>query len=156
MDTVMTAHVVYPAVDAAPATLSSRWIDGVLRKELGFSGVVLTDDLEMGAITKGAGIADAAVAAIRAGVDGLLVCSRRDEVSAVVARLRVEADADPTFGRRCEEALDRLRALGASRPSRPVDVERLGEHIGVPEHRALAAGLGRSGDAVDPTRAHLA
>ena len=155
VDSVMTAHVVYPAVDGDAATLSVRWIDGVLRKELGFSGVVFTDDLEMGAITKGAGIEDAAVQAIRAGVDGLLVCSRRDEVGAVIARLQAEAMADLAFARRCDEALGRLRALAAAKPSAPVPLERLHEHIGVEEHRRLAARLGASGDALDPTRAHL-
>lgn len=156
VDSVMTAHVVYPAVDDRPATLSPTWIERVLRKELGFSGVVFTDDLEMGAITKGGGIADAAVAAVRAGVDGLLVCSRRDEIGAVVARLRAEADADPAFARRCEESLARLDALAARRPPRPVSADLLDAHIGVPEHLALAARLGRNDDAADPTRAHLA
>ncbi len=155
VDSVMTAHVVYPAVDEAPATLSARWIDGVLRKELGHRGVVFSDDLEMGAITAGAGIAQAAVDSIRAGVDGLLVCSRRDAVADVVARLRAEADADPAFAARCAESLERLRALAAARPPRPVDVDHLAQHIGLEEHRRLAGRLGRSDDAPDPTRAHL-
>jgi beta-N-acetylhexosaminidase len=154
-DSIMTAHVVYPAIDDEPATLSSRWIDGVLRKELGFSGVVFTDDLEMGAITKGGGIADAAVRAIRAGVDGLLVCSRRDEVGAVVERLRIEADADAAFADRCAEALQRLRSLAKAHPPRPVSADRLAAHIGVPEHVELAARLGAVARAADPTRAHL-
>jgi beta-N-acetylhexosaminidase len=155
VDSVMTAHVHYPAVDDAPATMSKRWIDGVLRTELGFSGVVFSDDLEMGAITAGAGIADAAVAAVRAGVDGLLVCSRRDAVADVVARLRAEADADPAFAARCAASLERLRALAGARPPRPVPLERLAAHVGVPAHQRLAASLGPAAAAADPTRAHL-
>ncbi len=153
VDSIMTAHVVYPAIDDEPATLSERWIGGVLRKELGFEGVVFTDDLEMGAITKGSGIADAAVRAVRAGVDGLLVCSRRDEVGAVVERLRAEADSDPAFAARCEDALNRLRRLADSHPPRPAT--DLAAHIGVAEHQALARRIGSQSAAVDPTRAHL-
>jgi len=148
---VMTAHVVYPAVDAEnPATLSPAWIDGILRRELGFDGPVLTDDLEMGAIVDQVGIGEAAVRAIRAGVDGLLVCHRLDRMQEVVAALRAEADADPEFAARCGESLERLRSLAEAHPPQPVPLADLDAHIGV--HEDLAARLSTTVHAAaDPT-----
>lgn len=148
---VMTAHVVYPAVDAEnPATLSPAWIDGILRRELGFDGPVLTDDLEMGAIVDQGGIGEAAVRAVRAGVDGLLVCHRLDRMEEVVAALRAEADADPSFAARCAESLERLRTLAETHPHRPVPLAELSDHIGV--HTALADRLASPRHAAaDPT-----
>ena len=70
---LMTAHVVYPAWDERfPATLSRRIITGLLRERLGFSGLVLSDDLLMKAVAK-EGVVNAALAALEAGCDGLLV-----------------------------------------------------------------------------------
>ena len=76
---IMTAHVVFEAVDPGiPATMSRKVIEGVLRSEIGFDGVVFSDDLEMGAIVNRMGIGEAAIRAIDAGVDCLLVCHRID------------------------------------------------------------------------------
>jgi beta-N-acetylhexosaminidase len=72
---IMTAHVHYPEVDSnEPATFSRTWLHEVLREDVGFGGLVLTDDLEMGAVTGSGRVADAAVRAIQAGADGLLIC----------------------------------------------------------------------------------
>ena len=67
---VMTAHVLFPALDAEPATLSARWI-GLLRSELGFDAVVMTDALEMQGAGGPAGIGESAVRALAAGADAL-------------------------------------------------------------------------------------
>ena len=73
-DAVMMAHVVYPQVAAEPAGYSSRWIEGVLRGELGFRGVVFSDDIGMvGAETAG-GIKGRIDAHLDAGCDAVLVC----------------------------------------------------------------------------------
>ncbi len=118
---VMTAHVIYPAIDPHnPATLSSAWIDGVLRGRLGWQGPVLSDDLEMGAIVDHGGIGDAVVRAVRAGVDGLLICARRDRIEDAVRALRAEAEQDPAFAERCRQSLERLQTLATRWPSRPV------------------------------------
>jgi beta-N-acetylhexosaminidase len=82
---VMTAHIVYPDIDDVPATRSRRLLDGVLRRELGFDGVVITDALSMGAIGDGAGTAAGAIRALAAGAD--LLCVPRGE-----AGLRRSAD----------------------------------------------------------------
>ncbi len=118
---VMTAHVIYPAIDPDnPATLSAAWIDGVLRGRLGWDGPVLTDDLEMGAIVDHGGIGDAVVRAVRAGVDGLLICARRDRIEDAVRALQEEGARDPAFAARCRRSRERLEELATSWPCRPV------------------------------------
>jgi beta-N-acetylhexosaminidase len=68
---VMTAHLTVPALDAAPATLSERVVTGLLRDELGFGGLVVSDALDMRAIAGRLGLEEAAVSALAAGVDAL-------------------------------------------------------------------------------------
>src|SRR5204862_7262832 len=78
VDAVMTAHVYNGHVDPwVPATLSRPTIDGVLRKELGWRGVVVSDDMRMGAIERHYGTGDAAVRSLRAGVDLVLIADDR-------------------------------------------------------------------------------
>jgi len=74
---IMSSHVCYPKLDPAPsqpATFSARLMQGLLREELGFDGVVLTDDLEMGAVRGLCSMGEAAIRAAKAGHDLLLVC----------------------------------------------------------------------------------
>ena len=78
VDAVMTAHVYNRHLDAwVPATLSRPTIDGVLRSQLGWRGVVVSDDMRMGAIEQHYGAGDAAVRALRAGVDLILIADDR-------------------------------------------------------------------------------
>jgi len=109
---IMTAHVVYPALDPdSPATTSAMAISGELRGRLGFSGAVITDDLEMGAVSQGLGAPEAAVRALRAGADGLLVCRSREVREAVVEAVAREAGREAAFEARLREAVSRLAAL---------------------------------------------
>lgn len=74
VDTVMSAHVHLPALDAErPATLSPPILTGILRQEMGFKGLIVTDALVMGAIANTYGTAEAAVKAVEAGADILLM-----------------------------------------------------------------------------------
>lgn len=73
-DAVMMAHVVYPQVDPAPAGCSARWINQVLREELGFRGVVVSDDIGMAASFQAGGVAARVHAHLDAGCDLVLVC----------------------------------------------------------------------------------
>jgi len=78
---VMSSHAIYPAVDPdRSATLSHRVITGLLRERLGFEGLVITDDLEMGAIDRAWGTAEGAVMAFEAGADILLICKDQGKV----------------------------------------------------------------------------
>ena len=76
IDAIMTAHVAFPAIEPTPnlpATLSKAVLSGLLRHELGFNGVIITDCLEMNAISQGVGVAAGAVATVQAGADMVLV-----------------------------------------------------------------------------------
>ncbi len=68
---IMTAHILFPALDDQPATLSKRILTGLLREELGFDGLIVTDSMSMNAISEGWGIGEAAILAKAAGVDVL-------------------------------------------------------------------------------------
>jgi beta-N-acetylhexosaminidase len=73
-EAVMMAHVVYPAVDDQPAGYSHRWIQGILREELGFRGVVISDDISMAAAGVAGGIEARVHAHLAAGCDLVLAC----------------------------------------------------------------------------------
>jgi beta-N-acetylhexosaminidase len=88
---VMMAHVLFPAVDSVPASLSSRWIRDVLRGDLRFQGVVFSDDLSMGGAAAAYGdIVTRARQALSAGCDMLPVCNNRAGVVTLLDRLNVE------------------------------------------------------------------
>lgn len=111
---LMTAHVRYPALDRQRcATLSAAAVTALLRGRLGFDGVVVSDDLSMGAIRNAP---QAAVAALRAGVDGLLICDGLDAAVEVADHLVATARADRRFAARLAEAAARIAAL--PRPAR--------------------------------------
>ena len=77
VDSIMTAHLAVPALDdpGLPATLSPKILTGILRDELGFGGLVVTDALDMGGIAHGFAVGDASVRALEAGADVLLMPS---------------------------------------------------------------------------------
>src|SRR5437868_3621122 len=89
---IMTAHILIPALDEArPATLSRAVITGLLREELGYDGLILSDDLEMKAVASQYPVPDAAVMAIAAGCDGVLICSGDHEAQAAALEALVYA-----------------------------------------------------------------
>jgi beta-N-acetylhexosaminidase len=89
----MAAHVLFPAVDSAPASLSARWIRDVLRGELRFQGVVFSDDLSMGGAAAAHGdILTRAGQALSAGCDMLPVCNNRTSVLELLAGLDIEPE----------------------------------------------------------------
>jgi len=78
---IMTSHALYPALDSEqPATLSSAILTTLLREKMGFDGLIMTDDLEMGAIAEGWGVAEGALASFEAGADILLICEDQKNV----------------------------------------------------------------------------
>jgi beta-N-acetylhexosaminidase len=87
---IMTAHVFFPAVEPEPllpATLSEKVLTGLLREKLGFEGIVITDDLYMGAISKAFGVGEAAIRAIIAGADIALMCHHPEQQEQAIGEI---------------------------------------------------------------------
>jgi beta-N-acetylhexosaminidase len=135
VDSIMTAHIAVPALAPPdlPATLSPAILTGLLRKELGFNGLVVTDALEMGGIAKGYSAGEASVRALEAGADTLLMPADPDQaISAVMAavasgrltRQRIETSVLKILAAKEKVGLDRKRF---------VDVEAIGDVIDSPE-----------------------
>lgn len=118
VDSMMSAHVVYPALDEKMATLSSTICTDLLRRDLGFEGVLFSDDLEMKAIALPAG--EAAVLAVTAGCDSVLVCSRADLAAEVYEALVREAEKSAAFRARLGEAAGRMKKMRARHASAAV------------------------------------
>jgi len=135
--TVMTAHVTYRCLDDLPATLSARLLRGLLREELGFTGVVVSDALEMAAIRSRTGIERGALEALRAGVDLLCI------------------DAEPWVQRRAREACAAAAAdepgLAAQLSASASRIEALAQRFPAQEHRSagLAPERSESGEGGD-------
>jgi beta-N-acetylhexosaminidase len=91
-EAIMMAHVVYPAVDDQPAGYSHRWIQDILRKELGFKGAVISDDISMAAAGVAGGVAARVHAHLQAGCDLVLACFP-DVVEEAIAAMPTPSDA---------------------------------------------------------------
>ena len=141
MSFVLISHASYPAVthDDNPASLSKKLITDVLRKRLGYGGLVVSDDLEMGAVLKTLPIEEAAIAHIRAGGDLCLICRTEDLIVRAHEAVVVEAEKDRRFAVQLDKAAKhvtqlkkRLLASIAWRfPSAPTPkkLDRLNRHL---------------------------
>ncbi|MDH4152866.1 MAG: beta-N-acetylhexosaminidase [Nitrospira sp.] len=138
--TMMTAHVQYQALDEQrPATLSPTIISKLLRQELFYDGVVLTDDLEMHAIIDHYGIGDAAVLAIQAGCDMPLICKDRNRVTTAIQAVTKAVVSSDISSQRLAQSLARIRRLKDRYllPYRPVTISDARLAVGCRSHRAL-------------------
>jgi beta-N-acetylhexosaminidase len=145
---IMTAHVLVPSLDEErPATLSPRIVQGMLREELAFDGVILSDDLEMKAIARSYAVPDAAVQAIAAGCDGVLICSGDVETQAAALEALVHAvEQDRIPYTRLEDAQQRLRRAKERFLAAPVasgPPARVRHVLGCDAHQRLAAEMSR-------------
>ena len=112
IEALMTAHVRYSALDPQlPATLSKPIITGLLRHQMGYAGVIFSDDLEMKAIRDHFTAEEAAARAVLAGVDVLLFCHELSKAAAVCEFLCSEAEEEPTLRARIEESYQRILKL---------------------------------------------
>lgn len=143
---VMSAHVTFPAIDPAPglpATLSHPALTGLLRQELGFDGLIFTDAMEMGAITSRYGVGEAAVMAVLAGADVVLVGWPKDWNIAREAATALE-EAARTGRIPLERIEDSVRRILAAKKrlglfdTHQVETASLASRVGREEGRALA------------------
>ena len=146
---IMTAHILIPALDAErPATMSPDIVDGILKKRLGYTGLVLSDDLEMKAISGRYGHSDATVQAIAAGCDAVLMCAPKPEEQwAALEAIVYAVETGRISVKRIEDALSRGRRvkerfLGGPRPA-ALSGPALRAVLGRDEHQAVAADMAR-------------
>ena len=110
---VMVSHAAFPAVtkDRTPASLSKKWITDILRKKIGYRGLICSDDLEMGGVLAAAPIEQAIIGHLRAGGDFGLICHREDFILRAHEALVREAERDGRFARRLRESARRVLAF---------------------------------------------
>lgn len=137
---MMTAHVVYAALDdRQAATFSSTVLENLLRQDLGFEGVIFTDDLEMNAVSNHMSMGEAGVRALRAGADILLICHRQDrQTEAIESVVRAVENGELSMAR-IDQSLARLhrlreRSLASPSPGGATSPEAL---VGMAKHRQV-------------------
>ena len=143
---MMTAHVLVPSLDETrPATLSPKVVQAILRDELGYQGVILSDDLEMKAVSAKYDVPDAAVEAIAAGCDAVLVCSGDVDLQGRTLEALVRAiESGRIPAKRVDDAAVRLRRakerfLIGDRPGASARIKSLRAVLGREEHQLVAA-----------------
>ena len=137
---MMTAHVLYPSLDdQRPATLSPYILTELLRHELQFQGLVITDDLEMRAIVDHHGIGEAAVLAFLAGADMLLICKSRDRVVAAMETFYRAAKHGEISEARLDASLRRIAQVRQRflLPYAPADAPGAKKLVGCKAHKTL-------------------
>ncbi len=110
---VMVSHAAFPAVTKAstPTSLSKKWITDILRKKIGYRGLICSDDLEMGGVLAAAPIEQAIIGHIRAGGDLGLICHQEDFILRAHEALVREAERDGGFARRVQESAGHVLAF---------------------------------------------
>jgi beta-N-acetylhexosaminidase len=115
---VMVGHIAYPEVtgDQTPASLSRKWITDVLRKRIGYKGLITTDDLEMGGVLAALPIEQTAVESLRAGSDIYLVCHKGERVRACYEAVLREAEKSSRFRQRVLDSAAHVRRVKQRAP----------------------------------------
>lgn len=132
---VMVAHAAYPHVtgDNTPASLSRKWLTEILRKKIGFTQLILSDDLDMGGVLGSSTIEHAATETIRAGADIFLVCHKEDQIRRAYEAVLREAERDKAFRRLVANASARVlrfkRAAKAMKKMAPRPTEKTVERL---------------------------
>jgi beta-N-acetylhexosaminidase len=146
--TIMMAHVLYPELDPEyPASISKPIVDGILRRELKYDGVVLTDDLEMKAVADRWTPDRSAVLAMQAGCDIVPVCLTHDaQVTAIEGAIRAVEAGEVPF-KAMDDSLRRIRSLKERYllPYRDPDPREARRRAGSPEFTALAQEIAERG-----------
>ena len=111
---IMTSHAIYPALDPhRPATLSPLVLTELLRERMGFQGLTISDDLEMGAIAREWSVADGALQAFQAGADILLICKDQSHVHESLDLMRRALVEEKISTERLAQSIERIRKTKA-------------------------------------------
>lgn len=132
-DMIMTAHVLYPSIDRnRPATLSDTLIQELLRQRMGYDGVVITDDLDMGAVAHHHPPEESTLMALKAGVDIPLFCNDPQKAFAARSRIARAVQDGEITEKRLRESLQRIHTLKARYASsmKPCDVAAVRARFG--------------------------
>jgi beta-N-acetylhexosaminidase len=107
---VMVSHAAYPRItkQSAPASISPTWITSVLRKKMGYRGLIVSDDLEMGGVLSAVPIEQAAVEHIRAGGDLALICHKEEGILRSYDAMVGEVECNRRFAVRAADSLRRI------------------------------------------------
>ena len=138
--TMMTAHVLVPSIDAdRPASFSRRLVTDTLKHDLGFDGVVISDDLGMKAVSATTPLPEATVEALRAGCDAVLMClSTADEQAEALEAVIHAVEQGELSVARLDDAMRRQREVKARFPALSGQDEAALARIGCDEHQAVA------------------
>jgi beta-N-acetylhexosaminidase len=130
---IMTSHAIYPALDPQhPATLSPLVLTGLLREILGFEGLIITDDLEMGAIANHRPVAEGAAEAFEAGADILLICKEQENVLKSIHLIRSKVLQGKIPFKRLSQSVKRIDNVRSSLHARleKISFARIKEYFG--------------------------
>lgn len=145
-DMVMSTHITFPALEPTPglpATLSENVLTGLLRNQLDYDGVIITDDMEMGAIADNFGTSEAAVRAIKAGADLVLVCHSLDRQTESIEAVKLAVEQGEIDEKRIDASARRILSLKAKKSSSLltdpyVDVKKADQLAAQPEAAKVA------------------
>ncbi len=150
---VLVNHANYPHVtaDRLPASLSKKWITDVLRRKIGYRGLIVSDDMEMGGVLQAARIDEAAVGFIRAGGDLCLICHKREGIEQTFDAIVRECEQDRRFRERVADSARRVAAFkrksllrrGPAASPSPERVSRLSTQLWEFSERVRLSGLSR-------------
>jgi beta-N-acetylhexosaminidase len=115
---VMVSHATYSASVPEPASVSAYWIREILIRKMGYKGLIVSDDMEMGGILKYTGIAEAAVEALAAGTHVIEICRNPALVFAAYEAVLREAETSPAFARRLRNAAANVTTVASTGPKR--------------------------------------
>ena len=141
LQAIMTAHVIYTSLDPQfPATLSRKIVSKLLREAMGFRGLVITDDLQMKAVSDHYPLTEAAIKAISAGADLLLICRQPELLAMILEALHKAVKRGAISEKRINHSLARILSLKERMllPYHPASLKDIKEIVGHPDHQKIA------------------